>query len=255
MKLLFMGRKKQSADLLRWTIEQGHEIVAVCTDDQFENSPTAAVARELKIPILSMEEAEEYVLSHDVDLIVSYLYWRKIRKPLIENNRFGCINFHPAILPDYKGCGGYNIAILNKLSEWGVTVHYVDENIDTGPIINVRRFPFDCHTATAKSLEKITQDALVELYKETITEFAAKGRLKPLDLDNSQGVYISRKQMNEMKIITEEELNDEDLDFKIRAFWFPPYDGAYIERNGKRYTLVTKEILDTLVDQDTTALF
>ncbi|MBQ6560437.1 MAG: hypothetical protein IJL85_06365 [Erysipelotrichaceae bacterium] len=255
MKLLFMGRKKQSADLLRWTVEQGHEIVAVCTDDQFSNSPTAATARELNIPILSMEEAEEYVLSNEVDLIVSYLYWRKIRKPLIENNRYGCINFHPAILPDYKGCGGYNIAILYKLPEWGVTVHYVDENIDTGPIIRVKRFPFDYCTATAKSLEKITQDALVELYKETILKIAEEGRLKALDIDNSQGTYISRKQMNEMKIVTEEELDSEDLDVKIRAFWFPPYDGAYIERNGMRYTLVTKDILDTLVDQDTTALF
>ena len=43
------------------------------------------------------------------------------------------------------------------------------------------------------------------------------------------------------------------LDVKIRAFWFPPYDGAYIEKNGKKYTLVDKEILDSLVDKDTTA--
>ena len=55
--------------------------------------------------------------------------------------------------------------------------------------------------------------------------------------------------------ITEEELNSEDLDLKIRAFWFPPYDGAYIEVNGVKYTLVDKKILDKLVDSDTTALF
>ncbi len=61
--------------------------------------------------------------------------------------------------------------------------------------------------------------------------------------------------MNEMKKITEEDLESEDLDIKVRAFWFPPYDGAYIERNGKKYTLVDKEILNSLVDKDTTALF
>ena len=250
-----MGRKKQSADLLEWTIKQGIEIVAVCTDNQFDNSPTAAKARELDIPILSMEEAEEYSKNHEVDLVVSYLYWRVIKKPLIENPKYGCINFHPAILPDWKGCGGYNIAILKKLSQWGVTAHYVNETVDTGPIIKVNYFDFDYKTATAASLEKITQEELVKLYKEVLLEVKEKGKLETLDVDNSKGTYISRKEMNDMKKITAEDLESDDLDVKIRAFWFPPYDGAYIERNGKKYTLVDKEILDTLVDENTTALF
>lgn len=255
MKIIYMGRKKQSADLIKWTLEQGIEIVAVVTDSQFSNSPTALTAKQLNIPIISMEEAEELVNNEEIDLVVSYLYWRLIRKPLIEKPKYGCINFHPAILPDYKGCGGYNIAILNKLAMWGVTAHYVDETIDTGPIIKINKFPFDYHTATAKTLEAQTQDELVNLYKEIILEVKQKGRLETLNLDNSQGIYISRKQMNEMKKITDDDLKSEDLDLKIRAFWFPPYDGAYIEINGKKYTLVDKEILDTLVDSDTTALF
>ena len=45
MKMIFMGRKKQSAELLKWTAKQNIEIVAVCTDSQFENSPTAKTAR------------------------------------------------------------------------------------------------------------------------------------------------------------------------------------------------------------------
>lgn len=257
MKIIYMGRKKQSAELIKWTLDQGIEICAVCTDSQFDNSPTARTARELNIPVISMEEAEDYVKTHpgEVDLVVSYLYWRRIRTPLIEGPNYGCINFHPAILPDWKGCGGYNIAILKKLPQWGVTVHYVDETVDTGPIIRVNRFDFDYQTATAQSLEKITQDELVELYKQILLEFKEKGKLNALDIDNSQGTYISRKQMNDMKIITQEDLESDDLDVKVRAFWFPPYDGAYIEKNGKKYTLVDKEILDSLVDQDTTALF
>ena len=255
MKIIYMGRKKQSADLLKWTLDQGIEIEAVVTDSQFSNSPTASMAKQLNIPIISMEEAEELVADKEIDLVVSYLYWRLIRKPLIEKPKYGCINFHPAILPDWKGCGGYNVAILNKLPEWGVSAHYVDETIDTGPIIRINKFPFDYHTATAKSLEKVTQDELVNLYKEIMLEVKEKGILETLDLDNSQGIYISRKQMNDMKRITDEDLMSEDLALKIRAFWFPPYDGAYLEINGKKYTLVDKEILDSLVDSDTTALF
>ena len=255
--MIYMGRKKQSVDLLKWTVGQGIEIAAVCTDSQFENSPTAKAAREMNIPVISMEEAEKYVNDHpgEIDLVVSYLYWRRIRKPLIEGPNYGCINFHPAILPDWKGCAGYNIAILKKLPQWGVTAHYVDETIDTGKIIRVNLFDFDYKTATAQSLERVTQDELMELYKQIVLEVKEKGRLETLDVDNSKGTYISRNQMNEMKKITEEDLESEDLDIKVRAFWFPPYDGAYIEKNGKKYTLVDKEILDTLVDKDTTALF
>ncbi len=257
MKMIYMGRKKQSVDLLKWTLDQGIEVTAVCTDDQFDNSPTAAYARQQGFPILSMEEAEEYVTSHpgQIDLIVSYLYWRRIRKPLIEGANFGCINFHPAILPDWKGCAGYNIAILKKLEQWGVSAHYVDETIDTGKLIEVDLFDFDYTAATAQSLEKLTQEKLMDLYKKVILKVKEKGRLETLDIDNSKGTYISRKQMNEMKKITREDLESGDLDVKIRAFWFPPYDGAYIERNGKRFTLVDKTILNSLVDEDTTALF
>ena len=250
-----MGRKKQAAELLKWTVDQNIEVVAVCTDNQFDNSPTTKMANELNIPVISMEEAEEYSDNHEIDLVVSYLYWRKIRKPLIENPKYGCINFHPAILPNWKGCGGYNIAILYKLDKWGVTAHYVNEDIDTGPIIKVNRFDFDYKTATAKSLEKVTQEELINLYKEIVLQVKEKGKLEVLNIDNSKGTYISRKQMNQMKIITEDDLNSEDLDIKIRAFWFPPYEGAYIERNGRKYTLVDKEILNSLVDEDTTALF
>ena len=257
MKMIFMGRKKQSAELLEWTISQGIEVAAVCTDSQFANSPTAVKAKELGLPVISMEEAEKYVTDHpgEIDLAVSYLYWRVIKKPLIEGPNYGCINFHPAILPDWKGCGGYNIAILNKLPEWGASAHYVNETVDTGKIIRVNRFPFDYKTATVKTLEKTTQVELVKLYKDIVLEVKEKGWLDTLDIDNSKGTYITRKQMNDMKKITEEDLESEDLDVKIRAFWFPPYDGAYIERNGKKYTLVDKQILDSLVDEDTTALF
>lgn len=257
MKMIFMGRKKQAAELLKWTVEQRIEVVSVCTDNQFENSPTTAMANKLNIPVISMEEAEEYVNTHpgEIDLVTSYLYWRKIRKPLIEGPNYGCINFHPAILPDWKGCGGYNVAILNKLPEWGVTAHYVNEEFDKGEIIKVDRFPFDYNTATAQSLEEVSQEKLVNLYREIVLQVKEKGKLETLDIDNTKGTYITRNQMNEMKKISLEELNSEDLDLKIRAFWFPPYDGAYIEVNGVKYTLVDKKILDKLVDSDTTALF
>jgi len=256
MKIIFMGRKKYSADLLEWTVAQGIEVVRVCTDSQFSNSPTMKKANEMGIPVVSMEEAEQYVLDNpgEIDLVVSYLYWRKIRKPLIEGPNFGCINFHPAILPDWRGTAGYNMAILNKLPEWGATAHYVDASIDTGSIIRVYKFNFDYRIETAQSLEKKTQDIQVNLYKSVLLDVKEKGRLESVPQKAEDGVYISRDEMNSMKEIDLNNIADEDIDTKIRAFWFPPYEGAFIELKGKKYTLVNNDILKQLQDKDSTAI-
>ena len=256
MKMIFMGRKKYAADMLQWTVERGIEVVMVCTDSQFPNSPTMIKAKQLGIPVVSMEEAERYVCEHpgDIDIVVSYLYWRKIRKPLIEGPKYGCINFHPAILPDWRGTAGYNVAILEKLSEWGATAHYVDESIDTGSIIKIYKFNFDYRIETAQSLERKTQDMQMDLYKTVILDVIEKGRVESIPQKKEDGVYISKKQMLEMMKVNINNIENEDLDLKIRAFWFPPYDGAGFEVNGKFYTLVNKEILKTLQPKDTTAM-
>src|SRR5690606_5587196 len=120
-------------------------------------------------------------------LIVSYLFWRKIKEPLISGPRYGCINFHPAILPDWRGTAGYNIAILNKLSEWGATAHYIDKDIDTGDIIKTFKFNFDYRTETAFSLEKKTQEIQVELFKSVILDVLSVGRVPSFKQEFEQG--------------------------------------------------------------------
>ena len=73
-------------------------------------------------------------------MVISFLFWRLIREPLISLGRIGCLNFHPAPLPDFRGLGGYNVAILEGLREWGVSCHFVDEGFDTGDLVEVERF-------------------------------------------------------------------------------------------------------------------
>ena len=248
--MIFMGRKKYAAELLNWTIEQGIEIVGVVTDSHFGNSPTAKRAEELNLPIISLQKAEEIVQKNgEIDLVVSYLFWKKIKKPLIHLPKYGCINFHPAILPDWRGTAGYNIAILKKLPEWGATAHYVNEQFDTGKIIKIFKFHFDYRNETAQTLEKKTQELQMDLYKSVLLDVKTKGILGAVDQKKEDGKYISRKEMEAMKLIDPEK---DDIDLKIRAFWFPPYNGAYIEIKGKKYTLVNDFILKQLTNKDTT---
>jgi methionyl-tRNA formyltransferase len=66
------------------------------------------------------------------------------------------------------------------------------------------------------------------------------------------GRHLGRAELEAMKRV---DLDTDDLDVKTRAFWFPPYDGAYIESGGQRFTLVNREILETLADPESSSLF
>ena len=155
-KLLFMGRKIYGATALKWCVENGWDVVAAVTDNHKDTSPTAEAARSLGVRLLDYDGLMNAIQSNEIefDLAVSYVYWRILKKPLIEKPKLGIINFHPAPLPDLRGTGGFNVAILENHQTFGVTAHYLDEGIDTGPIIEVDRFKINLKLETAKSLEE-----------------------------------------------------------------------------------------------------
>lgn len=251
MKILFMGRKAEAAAALSWTLEQGHEVVGVLTDSHLPGSQTAEAARRRGLPLFTYEEACEAIEDGRLsfDFAVSFVYWRILKEPLLSHPPLGIINFHPAPLPEYKGTAGYNLAILEGLDEWAVSAHYIDAGIDTGGIVDVFRFSIDPEEETARTLERQSMGFLLRLYKKTVRRVTeAKGALPTMP--NEGGRYVARKEMEAMKAIQP----GDDVDRKIRAFWFPPYRGAYVEVDGKSYTLVNEHVLKTLTDEGATHL-
>jgi methionyl-tRNA formyltransferase len=253
MKILFMGRKAVSAAALRYLCDRGDvEVVGVLTDNHLDVSPTSDVARRHDLRIFSFDEALAAVDSGSLkfDLGISILYWRKLRGGFLSVPACGTINFHPAPLPEYKGTAGYNLAILQSLDEWGVTVHYMDAEIDTGKIIEVAKFPIDRDSETVASLERTSSEVLFELFVKTTDRIIATRSLLPA-MPNKGGVYVSRAEMEAMKKI----VPGDDVPRKVRAFWYPPYDGAYVEMDGKKFTLVDQDILRSLADPTASSLF
>ena len=235
---MFMGSTQDASDMLGWTCEQqGIQIAAVVGDP-----PLQERARTLGLTVLTLEEVyEKFHAAPDwCDLVISYLYWRILKSPIIDAPRYGCINFHPAPLPDYKGRGGCSFAILHQLTKWGCTAHYIDSGIDTGNIIDVRWFPFRWQDETGISLKKKTGEEQKVQYKEVFAQVVKMGVLPAERQVADTGRYISKQEMLEAMRIRPEKDN---IDAKIQAFWFPPHDGAFIELNGKRYTLVNEVVL------------
>ena len=106
----------------------------------------------------------------DFDLGVSYCYPRKITVPLLSIPRKGFVNYHPGPLPKYKGPTELVEAIKNKEIDWGVTVHYMDENYDTGSIIVLKSIKLHEPPTLEQELGPISHYFLFELFKETIND-------------------------------------------------------------------------------------
>jgi methionyl-tRNA formyltransferase len=178
----------------------------------------------------------------DVDLVISFLFWKRIRGPLISLGRIGCLNFHPAPLPDMRGVGGYNLAILEGRPDWGVSCHFVDEQLDTGDLVAVERFPIDADTATALSLDIVSQERLLSLFEDVIAR-ALRGERLPREPQGA-GRYVSREEMESLRRVRP----GADLARALRAFWYPPWPTAILELDGREHPLVDDDTMARLTD-------
>ncbi len=77
----------------------------------------------------------EVLKSKGVELVVLAGFMRVVGKPLIDAFKNKIMNIHPALLPSFPGLHGQKQALDNGVRISGCTVHFVDERIDTGPII------------------------------------------------------------------------------------------------------------------------
>ena len=89
------------------------------------------------------KDIQKVLKDKNVDLIVLSGYMRFIGKVLLEAYPKAIINLHPAYLPEFPGAHSIQDAFEAGVSQTGVTVHYVDEGVDTGPIIRQERVPID----------------------------------------------------------------------------------------------------------------
>ena len=104
------------------------------------------------------------------DLGVSYCYPRKITKELLNIPKIAFVNFHPGPLPEYPGPTEYDDAIKNKEIHWGVTLHHMNEEYDSGKIIKILKFDLHEPPISIDELGSLSHYFLFKLFKETIED-------------------------------------------------------------------------------------
>ena len=111
-----------------------------------------------------------------IDLIVMAGFMRMLSPHIVKAFKFRIINIHPALLPSFKGACGIKDAFDYGVKVTGVTVHFVDEAMDHGPIILQKEVEIS-ESDTLKSLEEKIHKVEHKLYPEAI-ELISEGKVR-----------------------------------------------------------------------------
>lgn len=143
MRIILVGQAAFAAEVLDRLRQEGHEIVAVyCPPDAApdKTDPVKARATALGIPVrqhASLKDPKVRDEWHELraDLAVLAYVTQIVPPEVFTVPRLGSICFHPSLLPKYRGGSAIPWQIIKGETKSGVTVFWVDQGIDTGPIL------------------------------------------------------------------------------------------------------------------------
>jgi phosphoribosylglycinamide formyltransferase 1 len=119
----------------------------------------------------------EKLTSYDVEFIVLAGYMRLIGPTLLGEYSGRIINIHPSLLPAFPGKDAIGQALAAKAKWSGVTIHYVDEGMDTGPIIVQERIRIS-EKETRESLQRKIQTIEHKLYPSILQMLLTRGEVQ-----------------------------------------------------------------------------
>jgi phosphoribosylglycinamide formyltransferase 1 len=130
-----------------------------------------------------------WLADHAVELVVLAGYMQLVSPEFLARFPGAVINVHPALLPAFPGLGAVEQALEYGVKVFGVTIHFVDEGVDTGPVILQRAVGLP-HARSAEEVFEQLQPIEHELLPEAVRLIAA-GAVR-FDPDNTRRVLVER---------------------------------------------------------------
>ena len=186
LKIVFLGTPDIACSFLSRIASDGHSVSGVISQPDRPQGrgmklccpPVKNTAGELDLEIYQPRSGEDlaFVLSElKPDLGVVVAYGRLIKKEVLAIPRLGFINVHFSLLPAYRGAAPVQWALIKGERMTGVTVFWLDEGMDSGPVLASREVPISPDDY-APELFKRAAGAGLELLSECLGEIAA-GRI------------------------------------------------------------------------------
>jgi len=243
MRILFLGNNWVGWQIVRWLREQDEQIVGLVVHPPHRSKFRDEIIRSAHVrpecvfdgSRLHQTDILSAIRSLNADIGVSVFFGYILRPNFLQMFPAGVINLHPAYLPYNRGAYP-NVWSIVEGTPAGVTLHYVDDGVDTGDIIAQREVPVE-PIDTGETLYHKLEKACVDLFKET-WPLIRSGQAPRFPQRKDEGTYhrisdveqIDRIDLN--RTYTAKQLID-----IIRARTFPPYPGAYFEYQGRKVYL------------------
>jgi methionyl-tRNA formyltransferase len=257
-RILFMGTPDFAvpslAALHETGAEKSWELVAVATqpDRPVGRSRTPAAgpvkqaAQRYGIPVLQPErlrktpEAVQALRDFAPDLIVVAAYGLILPRSVLEISTYGCINIHASLLPAYRGASPITAALLDGLSETGISIMLMDEGLDTGPVLTQATALIHPDDTTLTLTQRLANLGAT-LLTQTLPAYLA-GQVAPIPQSELPGdpSVCGRIQKEDGRIDWTQSATQ--IERMTRAY--TPWPGAYTLWQGQPFKIVQATVRD-----------
>lgn len=156
MRIILIGQAAFGEKTLEKLVSKGEDVLAVyCPPDPAGGKldPIKQKALALRIPVNQPKtfkdpQVQENFKSLNADLGILAFVSQIIPPPVFSAPRFGSLCYHPSLLPKHRGRSAINWTLLNGEHETGFTIFWLDQGIDTGPILLQKKVPIDPNDTT-----------------------------------------------------------------------------------------------------------
>jgi methionyl-tRNA formyltransferase len=205
LKILLVAEEAAGIQVIRRVASSGHELTAVLTAPPTRGggATAAGVAESLGVSVEPSERVRDAALAeeirtHGVDLLLNVHSLFVVHADVVAAPRIGSFNLHPGPLPEYAGLNAPSWAIYNGEERHAVTVHWMEQGIDTGAVAYEAAFPLsETDTGLSVSL-RCVREGLPLL--ERLLEDAERGAIPARAQDLSRRRYFGREAPQEGRV-------------------------------------------------------
>ena len=189
MRILFMGTPDFALFTLKALVDAGENVVGVVTQPDKPKGrgyelcppPVKVYAMEQGLPVYQPTTLKNGAFDSDLralapDVIVVVAYGKILPRDVLEFPKYGCINVHGSLLPEYRGAAPMQRAIIDGKTETGVTTMQMAEGLDTGDMLVTVRVPIgendnfeDIHDRLGLAGAEALTETLAQLRNGTLT--------------------------------------------------------------------------------------
>lgn len=250
MDIVFLGTPDFAVPVLKALIDK-HNVIAVISQPdrpkgrgkKLQPTPVKVVAEESNIPVYQPEKIKDeeftaFLETIKADVFVAVAYGQILSERILNIPKYGCINVHGSLLPEYRGAAPIQQSILDGKAKTGVTIMYMEKGLDTGDMIlkkEIEITPDDTYGSLHDKMAPVGAKALIEAL-----DMLEKGTVKAEKQDDSLSTYahMITKEMGKIDWTKSSEV----IRNQIRGF--NPVPGAYTTLNDEILKIYAADITE-----------